>query len=91
MLVSFFVRSEDRFFVPTRGGSGTPRAAAVEAGRRYALAAISAVAKPRLDDGEHDIRLRLIGTKASSETWQAGGGCSTVAGGNDRPVCHCRL
>ena len=36
LLVSFFVRSEGRFFVPTRIGCGTPRAAAVEAGRRGA-------------------------------------------------------
>src|SRR5215471_5682936 len=40
-----------RFFVPTRAAAGTPRAAAVKAGRRGASAALSAVA-----------RLRAVGT-----------------------------
>src|SRR5215813_440130 len=47
-----------RFFVPTRAAAGTPRAAAVKAGRRGASAALSAVARPRLDGGEHGVRLR---------------------------------
>src|SRR5262249_7271139 len=50
-----------RFFVPPRAAAGTPRAAAVKAGRRGASAALSAVAKPRLDGGEHGVRLRTVG------------------------------
>jgi len=34
LLISFFVRREDRFFVPTCPGSMTPRADAVKDGRR---------------------------------------------------------
>src|SRR5215813_1615496 len=51
-----------RFFVPTRAVAGTPRTAAVKAGRRGASAALSAVARPRLDGGEHGVRLRAVGT-----------------------------
>src|SRR5215475_14920223 len=54
-----------RFFVPTRAAAGTPRAAAVKAGRRGVSAALSAVARPRLDGGEHGVRLRAVGTKTS--------------------------
>jgi hypothetical protein len=65
-LVSFFVRPEDRFFVPTCACSRTARADAVKAGRRCAAAARSAVARPRLDGGEHGVTLRAVGTSAIS-------------------------
>ena len=64
--VSFFVRPEGRFFVPTRAGAGTPRAAAVKAGRRDTLAANSAATRPRLDGGEHGVRLPAVGTRTSA-------------------------
>jgi hypothetical protein len=43
--VSFFVRSESRFFVPTRSSLALARAEAVKVGRRTNLATSSAVAK----------------------------------------------
>jgi hypothetical protein len=51
--VSFFVRPQDRFFVPTCSAPGTPAADAVKAGRRCGMAASSIVSSPRLDGGEH--------------------------------------
>jgi hypothetical protein len=65
-LVSFFVRSKGGFFVPTCARSETARADAVKAGRRCAAAASSAVARPRLDGGEHGVTLLLVGTAAIS-------------------------
>jgi hypothetical protein len=50
-----------RFFVPTRAAAGTTRADAVKAGRRGVSAAPSAVARPRLDGGEHGVTLRAVG------------------------------
>ncbi len=64
LVVSFFVRGGDRFFVPTCAGAVTPRAAAVKAGRRCVLSAISAFARPRLDGGEHGVTLGVVGTLA---------------------------
>src|SRR5215475_15512804 len=51
-----------RFFVPTRAAAGTPRAAAVKAGRRDASATRSAVARPGLDGCEHGVTLWAVGT-----------------------------
>src|SRR5947209_81779 len=65
-LVSFFVRSEGRFFVPTRVRSQTARADAVKAGRRRTIAAGSSIARPRLDGGEHGVTLRTVGTSTIS-------------------------
>jgi hypothetical protein len=72
--VSFFVRPESRFFVPTRAGARTPRADAVKAGRRGALAASSPAARPRLDGGEHGVTLGQVGaaTVARSSARQRG-------------------
>lgn len=50
--------------VPTCFGSVTPRAVAVKDGRRCAGAAGSAVARPRLDGGEHGVTLEMLGTAA---------------------------
>jgi hypothetical protein len=44
--VSFFVRSQSRFFVPTRTSLAPSRAEAVKVGRRTNLATGSAVARP---------------------------------------------
>jgi hypothetical protein len=61
--VRFFVRSKDRFSVPTCKGSGTPRAAAVKDGRCRVGDARSAVSRPRLDGGEHGVTLLVVGTE----------------------------
>jgi len=61
VLACFFVRSEGRFFVPTRPGVVTPRAAAVKAGRCAKGATMSGAARPRLDGGEHGVPLRAVG------------------------------
>src|SRR5271157_5267161 len=53
-LVSFFVRSESPFLVPTRALLMSARAGAVKVGRRTNLAACSALARPHLDGFEHD-------------------------------------
>src|SRR5262249_24375779 len=66
LLVGFFVRPESRFFVPTRAGVPTPRAAAVEAGCCAVLETRSALGRPRLADGEHGVRLPAVGTSISS-------------------------
>src|ERR1700751_440457 len=52
--VSFFVRSESRFFVPTRTSLALARVEAVKVGRRTNLTTGSAVARPHLDSFEHD-------------------------------------
>jgi hypothetical protein len=52
--VSFFVRSEIRFFVPTRTSFALARAEAVKVGRRTNLTTGSAVARPHRDSFEHD-------------------------------------
>jgi hypothetical protein len=62
VLVSFFVRPEGCFFVPTCDGPVTPRAAAVKDGRRRAGSTYCVVARPRLDGGEHGVTLILVGT-----------------------------
>ena len=59
--VSFFVRSESRFFVPTRSSLAPARAEAVKVGRHIDLTTGSAVARPRLDSFEHDGTLGAIG------------------------------
>jgi hypothetical protein len=58
-----------RFFVPTCLGSGTPRADAVKDGRRCEGEADSAVARPRLDGGEHGVTLQVVGTAVISTPW----------------------
>jgi hypothetical protein len=63
-LVSFFVRPEGRFFVPTCPGGVTPRAAAVKAGRHAGGAAVSCAGRPRLDGGEHGVTLAAVGAAA---------------------------
>src|SRR5258707_12007915 len=55
-LVRFFVRSEGRFFVPTCPWPVTPRAGAVKDGRRGSPSPNSALARPRLDGGEHGVK-----------------------------------
>jgi hypothetical protein len=51
------------FLRPDLPGAVTPRADAVKAGRRSARAAPSAVARPRLDGGEHGVILWAVGTR----------------------------
>ena len=65
--VCFLVRSESRFFVPTRALLTPARAGAVKVGRRTNLAACSAVARPHLDGFEHDGRLGAIGMTIRGE------------------------
>ena len=73
-LVSLFVRSEGRFFVPTCPAPVTPSAVAVKDGRRRADAPSSGVARPRLDGGEHGVTLGVVGTAAMrSNTLSPGG------------------
>jgi len=60
---SFFVRPEDRFFVPTCPRPVTPRADAVKDGRHSALDPGAALDRPLLDGGEHGVMLRLVGTE----------------------------
>src|ERR1700738_5633108 len=52
--VSFFVRSESRFFVPTRSSARPSRAGAVKVGRCTNLSTCFALARPYLDSFEHD-------------------------------------
>jgi hypothetical protein len=52
-----FLCSTEPFLRPDRDAAGAPRTAAVKAGRRCAGAACSALARPRLDGGEHGARL----------------------------------
>jgi len=65
--VSFFVRSESRFFVPTRTSFVLARAEAVKVGRRTNLTTGSAVARPHLDSFEHDGSLGAIGMTIGGE------------------------
>jgi hypothetical protein len=62
--LSFFVRPEGRFFAPTCRGGVTPRADAVKTDRRSLCAPSSALARPRLDGGEHGVKLRRVGAVA---------------------------
>ena len=62
--VSFLVRPQDRFFVPTCAGAMTPRAGAVKAGRRSWGVAGSGLDRPRLDGAEHGVMLGRVGTAA---------------------------
>jgi hypothetical protein len=64
LLVSFLVRPQDRFFVPTCAGAMTPRAGAVKAGRRSWGVACSGLRRPRLDGAEHGVMLGRVGTAA---------------------------
>ena len=57
---SFFVRSESRFFVPTRTSLALARAEAVKVGRHTDLTTGSAVARPHLDSFKHDGTLGAI-------------------------------
>ena len=59
--ISFFVRSESRFFVPTRAWPMSSRAEAVKVGRCADLAACSALARSYLDSSEHDDTLGAVG------------------------------
>src|SRR5260221_14630557 len=68
-LVRFFVRSEGRFFVPTCPWPVTPRAGAVKDGRRGSPSPNSALARPRLDGGEHGVTLGVVGTCTISSPW----------------------
>ena len=52
-----------RFSVPTRAGTKTPRADAVKAHRRDALATRSPVPRWRLDGGEHGVTLPAVGRR----------------------------
>ena len=63
---SFFVRLEARFSVPTRALPAAARAGAVKDGRRAALDAGTAVARPRLDGSEHDAKLEAVGAAIST-------------------------
>src|SRR6516162_6968933 len=65
---SLFRQSLPRDYAMSRpaAGAGTPRAVAVKAGRRDTLAANSAATRPRLDGGEHGVRLPAVGTTRSS-------------------------
>jgi hypothetical protein len=65
LMVSFFVRPEGRFSVPTCPGPVTPRAAAVKDGRRPPPEAARSV----LDGGEHGVTLGKVGTAAISTPW----------------------
>ena len=62
LLFSFFVRPQDRFFVPTCRGAVTPSAAAVKDGRRSVERANAGLGRPRLDGGEHGVTLWRVGT-----------------------------
>ena len=64
LLLSFLVRPQDRFFVPTCAGAMTPRAGAFKAGRRSVDAANAGLDRPRLDDAEHGVMLGRVGTAA---------------------------
>ncbi len=66
-IVSFFVRSESRLFVPARTSLALARAEAVKVGRRTNLATSSAVARPHLDSFEHDGTLGAIGMTIRGE------------------------
>ena len=59
--VSFLVRPEGRFFVPTCLCVGTPRAAAVKDGP---LGPPPEAARSVLDGGEHGVTLAVVGTSA---------------------------
>ena len=61
-----FLCSTEAFLRPDRGCLGAPRAAAVKAGRRGAGATSSALARPRLDGGEHGVTLQSVGTTTIS-------------------------
>ena len=65
--VSFFVRSESRFFVPTRTSLALARAEAVKVGRHANLAACSELTRPYLDSSEHDGTLGAIGMTIGGE------------------------
>ena len=69
LFVSFFVRPESRFFVPTCSAPVTPRTDAVKAGRRSCASRRSYIASPRLDGGEHGVTLASVG----AATWTTSG------------------
>src|SRR2546430_1779342 len=81
--VSFFVRSESRFFVPTRASPMSSRAGAVKVGRRTNLVACSALARPYLDSFEHDGTLGAVGMTIRGEP--AFGRGSIASGGPEDP------
>lgn len=65
--VSFFVRSESRFFVPTRTSPALACAEAVKVGRRTNHTTGSTVARPHLDSFEHDGTVGAIGITIGGE------------------------
>jgi len=65
--LSFFVRSQSRFFVPIRALLGPARGEAVKVGRRTDLSAYSILARPYLDSFEHDGTLGAIGMTIGGE------------------------
>jgi hypothetical protein len=65
--IGFFVRSQGRFFIPTRPLLTAARAGAVKVGRRTNLSACSALARPYLDGSEHDGTLDVIGITIRGE------------------------
>jgi hypothetical protein len=65
--IGFFVRSQSRFFVPTRLLLTAALAGAVKVGRHTNLSACSALARPYLDGSEHDGTLDAIGTTIRGE------------------------
>jgi Domain of unknown function (DUF4345) len=56
---------EARFLVPTRASLTSARAGAVKVRRRTNLAACATLAKPHLDDFEHDGTLDAVGMTAA--------------------------
>jgi hypothetical protein len=69
----FFVRSQARFFVPTRASLRPARAGAVKVGRRANLAACSALARPHLYSSEHDGAIDAVGMTIRGEPASIGG------------------
>ena|SRR5437867_5015612 len=65
--VRFFVRSESRFFIPTRSSAKPSRAGAVKVGRRTNLSTCFALARPYLDSFEHDGPLGAVGMTIRGE------------------------
>jgi len=85
LLVPFLGSTESRFFVPTSHGSMTPRADAVKDGRRAGGSTSSAVARPRLDGGEHGVTLRWSGPRHTHSFFNLSVRESLCSGSVDKP------
>ncbi len=85
LLVPFLGSTESRFFVPTCHGSMTPRANAVKDGRRAGGSTSSAVARPRLDGGEHGVTLRWSGPRHTHSFFNLSVRESLCSGSVDKP------